>query len=316
MLAWSPSGKELITSRHENGVELWDTVSGKAKPLPAVVPEFITAIAWGPDGSLVLSSGYENWQLRDGQTWKERCRKEHHAVNVLGSLAFDPNGKWLATSGRDKSVRLWNLADGSAGPVFKDPDRSTGNLAWSPDGKTLAVIDQVNYYYAVAIWDLQNKAITTNWKSNGGNNQGARAIAYSPDGKRLAFTGAWEPTDKRASGIELKAVLLRDPDHPDWADHLQGHLEQVSALSWHPKQRLLASAGWDGTLRVWDVDRKEEQWIAVALRNGHVGVFSAAGELLHLSDPAAEADLVYIVEPEPDRTELLTPAQFRARLAN
>jgi hypothetical protein len=71
----------------------------------------------------------------------------------------------------------------------------------------------------------------------------------------------------------------------------------------------------DGTLRLWDVDRKEEQWIAMALRNGYVAVLSPAGEVLHLSDPAAEAEVVHIIEPKPDRTELLTPAQFRARFA-
>src|SRR5262245_45946522 len=72
------------------------------------------------------------------------------------------------------------------------------------------------------------------------SNMGSVTFAWHPDGERLAVGGSdrriqiWNVTAKRRVAI------------------LEGHVQQVTALSFHPEGGLLASHSWDGTLRLWE----------------------------------------------------------------
>src|SRR5262249_45578464 len=64
------------------------------------------------------------------------------------SLAFSPDGRWLAGTSRDRALRLWQLAPGpnqwKGGKVWYQGDR--GNLTsvrWSPDGRRLLVAERL-----------------------------------------------------------------------------------------------------------------------------------------------------------------------------
>jgi WD40 repeat protein len=74
------------------------------------------------------------------------------------------------------------------------------------------------------------------------------ALALSTDGRRLAVTSDWE-------------VLLFDLAH--WGDDrgtaLGRHQGKVSTLAFGPDGRTLYSGGWDGSVRMWDVDRHAER---------------------------------------------------------
>lgn len=83
----------------------------------------------------------------------------------VGALTFTPNGKTLASGGRDREFRLYDVADakihlwdantGHLFHTFKSPGGHVRLLTFSPDGKTLASVGQ-RWRNRVFIWDIEN----------------------------------------------------------------------------------------------------------------------------------------------------------------
>ena len=56
----------------------------------------------------------------------------------MRSLAFSPDGKHLAATGREGHLTIWDLKTGKASEPFATDGLADGPLAFSPDGRTIA----------------------------------------------------------------------------------------------------------------------------------------------------------------------------------
>ncbi len=66
-------------------------------------------------------------------------------------MAFSRDGQLLATTGPDKTVRLWDVATGAQLGEVGDPDDRLTGVAFSPDGRMLAATgDDAD----IRLWDL------------------------------------------------------------------------------------------------------------------------------------------------------------------
>jgi hypothetical protein len=206
-------------------------------------------------------------------------------------------------------VQLWELGNPSAVPIVL-PEHSGRALsvAFSPDGKTLAVGSADNF---VRLWELGNPSAVLLGSLE--HKRGVSSVAFSPDGQTLA-TGSWDANARlwklSASGTALdelrdhkKNLVLSVAFSPDgqilatgssdsrvwlWevgkADPtvLSGHQGSVRSVAFSPDGKTLASGSDDATVRLWVVQSRNT---SPTVLRGHEGpvesvAFSRDGKTL------------------------------------
>jgi WD40 repeat protein len=242
-VAFSPDGEQLAGAARNGVVRLWEPLSGK--PI-AVLEDHVGevwSVAFSPDGRQLASAGRDStvrlWDVRrHGSLWNHvRGRLiavlEAHRGAALG-VAFSPDGRYLASAGRDGTVRLWDPASGRRVAALEGNKGWVWTVAFSPQDGQLA---SGGLDGRVLLWDRADRPPSALDDDHAG---GVLAVACSRDGNQLASAGRdgtvrlWNPANGR-----LMATL-------------EGHTGEVWGVALSPDGHQMASAGDDGTVRLWD----------------------------------------------------------------
>ena len=207
---------------------------------PEVYPNAmpITAIAFRPDGSQVLASGYHEltvWDAASGKLvnrWKNVGQRTH-------AIQFSPDGKWLAVGGgspgRQGEVRLFEADTGTLVRVMGTTTDVVQDIAFHPAGDRLAVAgaDSVVRILEVAT-GKEILAITS-------HSDWVFALAWNQDGSQLVSASR----DKTAKVFDAKTGELLIT--------YAGHGAPVKGVAFHPDGKEVFSAGSDKKIHRWKV---------------------------------------------------------------
>jgi WD40 repeat protein len=110
-IAVSPDGRQLLTGYFGDLVRLWDIDTGKALRQFGEREMHVYTAAFSPDGKLVLgvNVGIECIHVWSAATGEELERFSGHRGSI-NSIAVSPDGKFLASTGDDTSVLIWDLS--------------------------------------------------------------------------------------------------------------------------------------------------------------------------------------------------------------
>jgi WD40 repeat protein/serine/threonine protein kinase/tetratricopeptide (TPR) repeat protein len=278
-VAYSPDSSMLALGTPDGTVILFDALTGREIRRLQGDRSPTAAIAFSPDGSLLAqAAGTEADKVI---LWNLDTGSQTHVLNAgiaIQALAFSPNGQKIAAAahrGPKGAVYLWDIASGLAHDVWQST-KSYG-LSFSPDGKWLATTADAGAPGKLTrIWDVSSSRVIRDIAVGG------RAVAFSPDGTRLAIgrsgssvftlldTETWQevPVQKGAWGsgmalgfipgrnaiaVGLETRSVKVVDLTTGKAKTFPYHSSLHSLAVSPNGELLAAIGTDGTLKTWDL---------------------------------------------------------------
>lgn len=154
-LAIGPDSRWLAVGEKDGTLVVWDLRDPKAPPrVRSGHEERIYTLAFAPtgDGRFATASAdgtVRVWQAQDAQQPRQIKVLEH--TDSVRDVAFDPEGRWLATGASNGSARLYDFGGDYTYRTLAGHHASVNAVAFSPDGHWLATGSSDA---TLLLWDL------------------------------------------------------------------------------------------------------------------------------------------------------------------
>ncbi len=270
----SPVSNTLAVLDGARRLRLWDTQTCEHLNTIHLYKQRVGCIAFAPDG---IRLAYEDDRknviniLNPEKNEIEQTLVGH--LNYITSVAFSVDGKTLAGGDEHGNIYLWDVTSGKNTKILESEsdeikdlvfwqddqvlisstdgeirfwDLTTGETIKKAQGHTVAPSPDFQTFLCIKNFELQF------WNVDGDEpintiDKKASNVAYSPNGETFTYTH-WEKDQICFCDANTGKVI---------ASYTHGHIEGIWFLSYSPDGRTLATAGWDSTVKLWNVPEVE-----------------------------------------------------------
>lgn len=265
---FSPDGQKIITASGSGLVTIWIAEDrGYTGFQTAGDPkDDATYAAFSPSGKFFAASWWNgmvvHWHA--SQPFEQILQVEHPAV--VSCLAYSPDDRRLAASGRDGTVSVWEISSGDLLLSIVPDQRKApiNSVQFSPFGDTFVTSDSVSG--AIQIWDVSTGVILA---SVLGHADGAGSASFSKDGTMIVSTGIADCRIKIWNAADLSPVLVESDGFK--------HNDIVWSAEFSRDGRRIVSASDDKKAIIWNLSTGSRDCELAHPRSIITASFSADG---------------------------------------
>jgi WD40 repeat protein len=271
---------------------LWRLSHPAARILDDKADDVCKAV-FSSDGKRVIGMNHNSQvKVYDAATGQEVSSLPGHRKGFARAMAVSPDGTFLAKEGRPENevgvvIEVWDLTTARL-LMTLGPAQGCSSLAFSPDGKRLAVGGQGYSSMGsitlaqIELWNLETRQRERTVPAHEGY---VSSVEFAPDGKRLASCGSdfakiWDASSGkqvfafdngnrggyasfRSDGAWLACangefVDVWDTNTGNRVFTLRGHAATLSSVAFSPDGKRLAISGFDRSIGIWDVAKRKQ----------------------------------------------------------
>jgi WD40 repeat protein len=242
--AFHPQRPIVVTASEDRTLRSWNYPSGEPAGEPVKLPGGGLGPCFNRPGTqlAVLTGGKQVLVVNVGSLREPLVLNHPAGVNAI---RWSPDGKILATCGKDRRLRLWN---GKTGEILDDSFQAEATFLttaeFMPDGKSLILgshfFTSKDKYVEVIRWDIKKRRVVVRERYD---NELWYVSSVSPGGRHF-LSGAWAHTTRLMLTSNGQTVATFPPQ--------SNPAKSVKGSAWSPDGSQILIWGADGFAQLWN----------------------------------------------------------------